>query len=35
MTFGSTDTPDMTWTITNNNISATDGNGIRVAIARG
>ena len=34
VTFGTTDTPDMTWTITNNTISATDGNGI-LAVARG
>jgi hypothetical protein len=34
VTFGSSDTPDMAWTITNNNISATDGNGI-LAVARG
>jgi hypothetical protein len=34
VTFGTSDTPNMTWTITNNNISATDGNGI-LAVARG
>jgi hypothetical protein len=34
VTFGTTDTPDMTWTITGNNISATDGNGI-LTVARG
>ncbi len=34
VTFGTTDTPDMTWTITNNTISATDGNGI-LTVARG
>jgi Bacterial Ig domain/Carboxypeptidase regulatory-like domain len=34
VTFGASDTPNMTWTITNNNISATDGNGI-LAVARG
>ena len=33
-TFTSADTPSMTWTITNNNISATDGNGI-LTVARG
>ena len=34
VTFGTSDTPDMTFTITSNNISATDGNGI-LAVARG
>ncbi|HSS77020.1 MAG TPA: cadherin domain-containing protein, partial [Thermoanaerobaculia bacterium] len=34
VTFGTSDTPDMTWTITSNNVSATDGNGI-LAVARG
>jgi hypothetical protein len=33
-TFTSADTPTMTWTITGNNISATDGNGI-LTVARG
>jgi hypothetical protein len=33
-TFTSSDTPNMTWTVTNNNISATDGNGI-LTVARG
>ena len=32
-TFGTTDTPDVTATINNNNVSATDGNGI-LAVAR-
>ncbi len=34
VTFGTSDTPNLTWTITSNNISATDGNGI-LAVARG
>jgi hypothetical protein len=34
VTFGTTDTPNMTWTINNNTISSTDGNGI-LAVARG
>jgi uncharacterized protein YodC (DUF2158 family) len=34
VTFGTSDTPNMTWTITGNNISATDGNGI-LTVARG
>src|SRR5262249_25100641 len=34
ITFGASDTPNMTWTITNNNVSATDGNGI-LTVARG
>ncbi|MEP7247063.1 MAG: hypothetical protein ABI885_25725, partial [Gammaproteobacteria bacterium] len=34
VTFGASDTPAMTWTIANNNVSATDGNGI-LAVARG
>jgi large repetitive protein len=34
VTFGTSDTPDMTWTIANNSISATDGNGI-LTVARG
>jgi hypothetical protein len=34
VTFGSSDTPDMTWTIIGNSISATEGNGI-LAVARG
>jgi hypothetical protein len=34
VTFGTADTPDMTWTIIDNHVSATDGNGI-LAVARG